>query len=726
MNNTTMHEERDIIKELRKAEELGYFSSTAIETSEQMIPEKIGINNEKYLGTIGFTRDFTEEKHRGEVTVNGMFDYFNIALVVFGKNNVIFKCNQAFEDLSGYQKNEVEKIKYWYDFISKKDKDYLIEQFNQYKKYKNKKKNDSIKYDCTFLSKDESIKSVRLSINKFLDRERWYVSFFDITDIKKEEVKYHQFYESMDEGVALHKVIRDTSGIIVNYTIIDINPSFETILGLKRKNIIGKNATEAYHVEKAPYIDVYAKVVESKHPTSFETYFPPMDKHFRISVISTEQDQFATIFTDITDPKKIEHEIQNEKKLIESIISALPGTFYMLNAKGRWIRWNENINNVSGYTSDELSDLTAFDLIAKDDRELIAEKIKECLTVGTTSTEARLLTKDGRRIPFLFTARSLVLNNDTYIIGTGMDISQRKKAEDELRKFKTMSDNVPYGVAIADFKGNISYINRYFANVHGYQPNELIGKNLTIFHNKKQLEKVMKISESLTKNKQFGPSEIWHIHKNGAEFPMLMSCILIHDINDKKRIVALSAIDITEQKKTEEELRKSEEKFRSLFDSSRDAIMTVTPPNWKFTTANPATLELFNVKDVNEFTSLGPFSVSPKMQPDGMSSLDKANKMISKAMDEGYTFFQWTHKRYDGKTFPATVLLTRVEIEKGKPFLLATVRDITEQVKAENDLKEKLQELEKWKKITVGRELKMFELKKKIEELEGKQKLGYK
>ena len=81
-----------------------------------------------------------------------------------------------------------------------------------------------------------------------------------------------------------------------------------------------------------------------------------------------------------------------------------------------------------------------------------------------------------------------------------------------------------------------------------------------------------------------------------------------------------------------------------------------------------------------------------------------------KAMQEGSNFFDWTHKRLNGKEFPATILLTRVNIDDDNPFLQATVRDITNRKKAEK-------EKEKFIKFAVGRELKMVELKNEINSL---------
>lgn len=126
----------------------------------------------------------------------------------------------------------------------------------------------------------------------------------------------------------------------------------------------------------------------------------------------------------------------------------------------------------------------------------------------------------------------------------------------------------------------------------------------------------------------------------------------------------------------------AEEKYKALFESSSDAIMTLAPPAWKFTDGNPATIKMFRVKDNAEFESLGPWELSPEYQPDGKRSDEKALQMIHKAMERGSHFFEWTHKRYKGENFPATVLLTRMHVG-GKELLQATVRDITKQKRIE-------------------------------------------
>jgi PAS domain S-box-containing protein len=147
------------------------------------------------------------------------------------------------------------------------------------------------------------------------------------------------------------------------------------------------------------------------------------------------------------------------------------------------------------------------------------------------------------------------------------------------------------------------------------------------------------------------------------------------------------------KQRTQEMLAESESRHKTLYESSRDAIMTLAPPTWKFTAGNQATVELFGANVEKEFLAVGPEDVSPQYQPDGRLSSTKAQREIDRAMKEGVNFFEWTHMKLNGQEFPATVLLTRIELQ-GKQLLQATVRDITEQKQAEDKLKQANEEVE--------------------------------
>lgn len=165
----------------------------------------------------------------------------------------------------------------------------------------------------------------------------------------------------------------------------------------------------------------------------------------------------------------------------------------------------------------------------------------------------------------------------------------------------------------------------------------------------------------------------------------------------------------------------SERKFQDLFENSRDALMTLEPPSWMFTSGNPAAVKMFEAKDEADFVSREPWDLSPEHQPDGSESAVKAKEIIEIAMREGVHFFEWVHRRIGGEVFFADVLLTRLERD-GKMMLQATVRDISDRKKMESQLKDEIHDMEVLLDAAMGREEKMIELKARIKDLE--EKLG--
>ncbi len=134
-------------------------------------------------------------------------------------------------------------------------------------------------------------------------------------------------------------------------------------------------------------------------------------------------------------------------------------------------------------------------------------------------------------------------------------------------------------------------------------------------------------------------------------------------------------------------LAESEEKYRRLFEDSRDALMVIAPPLWRFTDVNQATLQMFGAASKDEMIALGLRDVSPERQPDGRLSAEKLQEMIATALREGSILFEWDQLRLNGESFTAEIQLTRMEVE-GEICLKGTVRDITERKREQHALEE--------------------------------------
>ncbi len=127
-------------------------------------------------------------------------------------------------------------------------------------------------------------------------------------------------------------------------------------------------------------------------------------------------------------------------------------------------------------------------------------------------------------------------------------------------------------------------------------------------------------------------------------------------------------------------LRASEAKYRTLYESTSDAVMLLDEKT--FIDCNHATLAIFGCDSVQEFCRMHPADLSPPRQPDGRSSREAAEERIKTAFLEGTCHFGWLHRRTDGSDFPADVLLNVMTLG-GRKLLQAVVRDITELKQAE-------------------------------------------
>ena len=132
--------------------------------------------------------------------------------------------------------------------------------------------------------------------------------------------------------------------------------------------------------------------------------------------------------------QRVEAVARSEKLFSDTIIESMPGALYLYDDQGRFLRWNHTMERVTGYSAVEIARMNPLEFFEPEERRQIEATIKDVFVQGEASTESVLLTRNGTSIPYFFTGRRILFNGVACLVGVGIDISERKRAEIALRE----------------------------------------------------------------------------------------------------------------------------------------------------------------------------------------------------------------------------------------------------------------------------------------------------
>jgi len=167
-----------------------------------------------------------------------------------------------------------------------------------------------------------------------------------------------------------------------------------------------------------------------------------------------------------------------EARVSQAIIDSLPGVFYVFDQDGHYLRWNRNLEIITGHSAEEMQRLHPLDLFSSpEDKARITERINQVLTEGIATVEADMTVKSGQRIPYFFTGVRIELNGRQCVSGLGVDITERRQADEALRLRDRAIQASVNAIVITDLDGNVEYANPAFERITGYPVEELLGRN---------------------------------------------------------------------------------------------------------------------------------------------------------------------------------------------------------------------------------------------------------
>lgn len=263
---------------------------------------------------------------------------------------------------------------------------------------------------------------------------------------------------------------------------------------------------------------------------------------------------------------------EREQAFSAAMLESMPGVVYLYDEQRRFLRWNDNFLQVTGYSVDELSTMHPLDFFTPQDRPLVEARIAEVFTLGEGVVEAPFVTKDGRRIPYLFTGRRLEFDGYNALVGMGIDISERHRAELALQRsearYHSTLDSMGEGCRLLDFEWRYVYVNEAAA-VHDRRPaSDLMGRTILEAWPGIEQTAVFAMMHRCMTERIALHSEVEFVFPDGSSgwFDVRVQPV-------PEGIFSLS-IDISDRKRAEMELLRAKESLSTTVDERTTALRT--------------------------------------------------------------------------------------------------------------------------------------------------------
>lgn len=276
--------------------------------------------------------------------------------------------------------------------------------------------------------------------------------------------------EKQDEQLRLMGKILESSteGVMItdaDHNIVAVNSTFTAMTGYRAEDLAGSRPAK---VSSRRYGDDFEARIcnhlqQSEHWQG-EVWkqdingieFPTWLKIDAVRSNGAEVTHYIYFLTDITERKKAEEAAIREKLFSDTMMESMPGVFYFYDESGHFLRWNQNFMRVSGYSAAEIATMHPRDFFSPADSQRLEERIAEVFQEGESFIEADFVSKDGSTTPYFFTGKRLMFDGSAYLVGVGVDITKRKRAELASReaeiRFQTLFKLSPVGLAVIDLE----------------------------------------------------------------------------------------------------------------------------------------------------------------------------------------------------------------------------------------------------------------------------------
>ena len=646
---------------------------------------------------ISVQSDITERKRAEEELANEairrriLVDQSLDGIVVLDENAKVYEANQKFAEMLGYSPEEVRELHTW-DWDIKWKPEQLLEMGRMVD-------SAGLHLETQHRRKDGTIFDVDISINGAVcaGQKLIFCVCRDVTERKGAEAALREGEEKFAKAFYNSPSLMAIS-TVKEGRIVEVNDIYCRVTGYNREELIGHTTSELnLWYDPAQRQAVVNALKERGIVQDSEVQMRTKSGEIQTINLSTakitlkNEPCLLTLARDVTERRKAEEKYQTVLK------TALDG-FWVVDLKGKILEVNDSYCQMLGYTQEELLKMSIMDIEVVENPEETARHIEKIVRQDSDRFETRHRRKDGQIIDVEISTNYRDIEQGQIFVFLH-DITERKQAEEAIKeseaRFRALFETMAQGVVYQDASGKIISANPAAERILGLTIDQILGR------------------------KSVDPR--WKsIHEDGTDFPgeehpsmvalrtgkpvdnVVMG--VFNPINNEHRWILIHAIpefregektpyrayttftDITEQKQAEKALQESEERYRLLFENSKDAILLTSPINGKILAANPEACRMFG-RSEQEICRIGRSGIIDTSDP-------RLAKALEKRRVTGEFTGELTFIRADGTRFPGDIS-TKIFYDKdGKARTSMIIRDITERKQAEEALKQYMDQLD--------------------------------
>jgi len=684
-------EERDRgmegLEELLKGGSLKRQEYTAMTKSGKRVPAEISVtllkdSQSKPIGIVSIIRDITERKKAEEKYKMLVEQSLQGIVVAQGSVPHIVFANAAMAKILCYTPEELVSLspQQTVSLVHPEDRELFFGRFKDRLEGRPAQPN----YEVRGIRKDGAIVWLELASTRidYNGQPAVQATFMDITErkkteeaLKRSEQKYREFADSLPE-IAFEL---DEKGNVTFF-----NRRASEILGYSHEEIRSMNILQFLIPEdRVRAKENIQKVLEGEplHGNEYRLLrrdgdtFPVIAFTNRI-VREDGKAGVRGVIVNISEQKNIEERLRESEEKFRNLAEQSPNMIF-IHSKGRVAYANKEAENAMGYKREEFysPDFNFLNLIAQESKELAKSSFSEHMKGKDVAPyEYKLATKEGRIIDAVLATKLIIYEGETAILGTVIDITERKKAELELQdseaKYRSLVQQLPltiYTISAEDAK--ITSLNPAFEKITGWKCSEWIGKTFEKLIHPDDLPLAIEAFQKAIHGGTMPPYELRILSKSGE---YLVGEFTSGPQIEKGKIVGKFGIvrNITERKKAERAILESQQKFEGLFMANPEAAVFLGP-DFRILNINPRFEDLFG----HSVVEIRGKHIDDVVVPDG--KIDEA-KMLNEKAGQGYVYYNSVRRRKDGSLVPVSISAAPIAVGGKITGYVEVYRDITE------------------------------------------------